>query len=44
MPIPDEIQMIVDCEIQELKEVYLYEFLEDVQDIIYDFRVEEVYS
>jgi hypothetical protein len=36
--IPDEGQMIFDCDIQELKEVYLYDFLEDFQDIMYDFR------
>ncbi len=38
--IPDDVQMIFDCDIQELKEVYLYEFLEDSQDIIYDFKAE----
>ncbi len=34
--IPDDLQMIFDCEEKELKEVYLYEFLEDFQDIMYD--------
>ena len=38
--IPSKIQMIFDSDIQELKEVYLYEFLEDFQDIMYDLRVE----
>ena len=38
--IPEEVQMIFDCYIQKLKEVYLYEFLEDFQDIMYDFRAE----
>ncbi len=38
--IPDEVQMIFDCSEEELKEVYLYEFLEDFQDIVYDFREE----
>ena len=38
--IPDEVQMIFDCDEKELKEVYLYEFLEDFQDIMYDFRAE----
>lgn len=36
--IPVEGQMIFDCDIQELKEVYLYEFMEDFQDIMYDFQ------
>ena len=35
--VPEEVQMIFDCDIQKLKEVYLYEFLEDFQDIMYDF-------
>lgn len=39
--IPDDLQMIFDCEEKELKEIYLYEFLEDFQDIMYDFRVEK---
>ena len=38
--IPEEVLMIFDCDIQELKKVYLYEFLEDLQDIMYDLRVE----
>jgi hypothetical protein len=38
--IPDDLQMIFDCEEKELKEVYLYEFLEDFQDIMYDLRVQ----
>ena len=33
--LPDDLQMIFDCEEKELKEVYLYEFLEDFQDIMY---------
>lgn len=37
--IPEEVQMIFDCDIQKLKEVYLYEFLEDFQDIMYDLKV-----
>ena len=40
LPIPDEVQMIFNCEIQELKDCYLYEFLEDFQDIMYDLKVE----
>ena len=36
--IPDDLQMIFDCEEKELKVVYLYEFLEDFQDIMYDFK------
>ncbi len=36
--IPDDLQMIFDCEEKELKEVYLYEFLEDFQDIMYDLK------
>lgn len=39
--IPDDLQMIFDCEEKELKEVYLYEFLEDFQDIMYDFHADE---
>ena len=39
--IPDEVQMIFDCDEKELKEIFLYEFLEDFQDIIYDFRADE---
>lgn len=38
--IPDEVQMIFDCDMSELKEFYLYEFLEDVQDIMYDFQAD----
>ena len=38
--IPDDLQMIFDCEEKYLKEVYLYEFLEDFQDIMYDFQEE----
>ena len=38
--IPDDLQMIFDCEEKELKEVYLNEFLEDFQDIMYDLRVD----
>jgi len=37
--IPDEVQMIFNCDIEELKEVYLYELLEDCQDIMYEYRV-----
>ena len=40
MVIPDDLQMIFDCEEKELKESYLYEFLEDFQDIMYDLRME----
>ena len=40
MVIPDDLQIIFDCEEKELKEVYLYEFLEDFQDIMYDLRVD----
>ena len=36
--IPEEVQMIFNCGIQELKEVYLYEFLEDLEDIMYDLK------
>ena len=36
--IPDDLQMIFDCEEKELNEIYLYEFLEDFQDIMYDLR------
>ena len=43
LPIPDEVQMIFNCEIQELKEVYLYEFLEDFQDVMFDFRENKEY-
>ena len=32
--IPEEVQMIFDCDKIELKEIYLYEFLEDFQDIM----------
>ena len=39
--IPDDLQMIFDCQVKELKEVYLYEFLEDFQDIMYDFRTKK---
>lgn len=38
--IPDDLQMIFNCEERELKEVYLYEFLEDFQDIMYDLRMD----
>jgi len=38
--IPDEVQMIFECGEKELKGVYLYEFLEDFQDLMYDFRAE----
>ena len=38
--IPDDLQMIFNCEEKELKETYLYEFLEDFQDIMYDLRVD----
>ena len=38
--VSDDLQMIFDCEEKELKEVYLYEFLEDFQDIMYDLRVD----
>jgi hypothetical protein len=38
--IPDEIQIIFDCDIQELKEIYLYELLEDFQDIMFDIHKE----
>ncbi len=40
--IPDDLQIIFDCEEKELKEVYLYEFLEDFQDIMYDLRVDSL--
>jgi hypothetical protein len=36
--IPDEVQIIFDCDIKELKKVYLYELLEDFQDIMFDFQ------
>ena len=36
--IPDALQIIFDCHERELKETYLYEFLEDFQDIMYDLR------
>jgi hypothetical protein len=36
--IPDDLQIIFDCAEKELKEIYLYEFLEDFQDIMYDLR------
>jgi hypothetical protein len=36
--IPDELQMIFECGMPELKEVYLYEFLEDFQDIMSTFE------
>lgn len=39
--IPDEVQMIFDCGERELKEIYLYEFLEDFQDIMYDLQMDE---
>ncbi len=39
--IPDDLQIIFDCMEKELKEAYLYEFLEDFQDIVYDLREEE---
>ena len=38
--LPDDLQMIFDCEEKELKEAYLYEFLEDFQDIMYDLRMD----
>ena len=38
--IPDDLQMIFDCQEKELKVVYLYEFLEDFQDIMYDLRMD----
>ncbi len=38
--IPDDLQMLFNCEEKELKESYLYEFLEDFQDIMYDLREE----
>ena len=37
--IPDDLQMIFNCGEKELKEAYLYEFLEDFQDIMYDLKV-----
>ena len=40
--IPEDLQMLFDCEEKELKEVYLYEFLEDFQDIMYDLREEAI--
>ncbi len=40
LSIPEDLQMIFDCEEKELKEAYLYEFLEDFQDIMYDLRAE----
>ncbi len=39
--IPEDLQMIFDCEEKELKETFLYEFLEDFQDIMYDLQVDE---
>ena len=36
--IPEEVQMIFDCDEEELKEVCLYEFLEDFQDIMCDLK------
>jgi hypothetical protein len=45
--IPNEIQIIFDCDIKELKEVYLYELLEDFQNIMFDlclFGVECIYN
>ena len=44
MPTPDEVQVIFDCKEKELKEIYLYEFLEDFQDIMYDFQVGAEFS
>ncbi len=41
LPIPDEVQIIFDCGEKELKEVYLYEFMEDFRDITYDLQVDE---
>ena len=38
--LPDDLRMIFDCEEKELKEAYLYEFLEDFQDIMYDLRMD----
>ena len=38
--IPDVIQMIFDCAEKKVKELYLYEFIEDFQDIMYDFLSE----
>ena len=40
--IPDDLQMIFNCGEKELKEAYLYEFLEDFQDIMYDLRIEAI--
>ena len=40
LPIPDAVQMIFICDEKKPKAVYLYEFLEDFQDIMYDFRIE----
>lgn len=37
--IPVEVQMIFDCDEKELKEIYLYEFLEDFQGVMYDLKV-----
>lgn len=36
--IPDDLQIIFDCQEKELKEVYLYELLEDFHDIMYDLK------
>jgi hypothetical protein len=40
LPIPEAVQMIFDCDEKALKEIYLYEFLEDFQDIMGDFQTE----
>lgn len=40
LPIPDAVQIIYNCDVKNLKELYLYEFLEDFQDLMYDFRAE----
>lgn len=40
MFIPDDLQMIFGCEEKEMKKTYLYEFLKDFQDIMYDLRAE----
>jgi len=38
--IPDAVQTIYECGERDLKKLYLYEFLEDFQDLMYDFRAE----
>lgn len=40
LSIPDEVQIIYHCDDKDLKELFLYEFLEDFQDLMFDFRAE----